>query len=161
MKMMQTINRIVLCGGVVAMIALAINATASEQTAPPTGEEAERQQEGNAWDEAGKEVREAAGSVADATKETAGTAWETLRTESADLWQQTKTGSRELFDTVGEKSKEAWQVTREGSREIWEKGKARIHQATAPEPPAPPEAAPPAPPVAPSQPELSAPAQSQ
>lgn len=145
MKMMQTINRMIAFGFMVAVVALPYKAPAEEQAAPKEEQVGQGQETGK-WQAAGQEVKEAAGSVAEATTETAGTAWDTLKSESIEAWEKTRSGSRELFDTVGEKSKEAWQVTQEESKSFWEKGKAKIHEITAPSPPVPPHA--PAPPAA-------------
>ena len=41
------------------------------------------------WEAAGREVQDAAGAVAEATKETTGSAWDTLKSESAEVWQKT------------------------------------------------------------------------
>jgi len=137
MKMMHTINRVIICGLTLAVVSYLSNAVAEEQ-ATPKEEGIVQQQEANKWGEAGKEVKEAAGSVAEATTETAGTAWDTVKTESVEAWEKTRAGSREMFETVGDKSKEAWQVTKEESKNFWEKGKAKVHEVTAPAPPVAP-----------------------
>lgn len=139
MKMMRTINRMIAFGFMVAVVAFPCHAPAEEQAAPKE-EHVGQQRETSKWQAAGQEVKEAAGSVAEATTETAGTAWDTVKNESVEAWEKTRSGSRELFDTVGEKSKEAWQVTQEESKNFWEKGKAKIHEITAPTPPVPPHA---------------------
>lgn len=145
MKVMQMINRLWMVALVGALAALPVQGSEEQQTGGSPQEKVEQQQP-DKWNEAGKEVKEAAGSVADATKETAGTAWDTLKTESTTAWEKTRSGSRELFETVGEKSKEAWQITKEETKDFWEKGKAKIHEVTAPEPPKPP-----SPPQAPAE----------
>jgi hypothetical protein len=137
MKMMQTINRMIACGFMVAVVSLPCNASAEDQAAPK-GEPVGQHQEPGKWQAAGQEVKEAAGSVAEATTETAGTAWDTVKNESIEAWEKTRSGSRELFETAGEKSKEAWHVTQEESKSIWEKSKAKIHEITAPSPPVAP-----------------------
>jgi hypothetical protein len=139
MKMRHTLNQVVICGLTLAVVSCLSNAVAEEQTSPRK-EGVVQQQEASKWGEAGKEVKAAAGSVAEATTETAGTAWDTLKTESVEAWEKTRAGSREVFDTVGDKSKEAWHVTREESKNFWEKGKAKIHEVTSPDPPVAPAA---------------------
>ena len=89
MKMMHTINRVIICGLTFAVVSFLSNAVAEEQ-ATPKEEGIVQQQEANKWGEAGKEVKEAAGSVAEATTETAGTAWDTVKTESVDIPGQSK-----------------------------------------------------------------------
>ncbi len=113
------------------------------------------------WEAAGHEVQEATGAVMDATHDTASSAWDSFKSGSSEVWEKTKTGSRELYDTVGEKSKQAWDATREESQDLWRKGKAALHEATAPESPAavkapqtPPK---PTPPTPPAHPESAAP----
>ncbi|NLX19152.1 MAG: hypothetical protein GXY53_07725 [Desulfobulbus sp.] len=137
MKTVQIIKRLWLLS--LAGILSGLPVQASEQ-ALQGGEVPQQttEQQADKWSEAGKEVKEAASSVADATKETAGTAWESLKAESATIWEKTKSGSAELFETVGEKSKEAWSVTKEETKDFWNKGKSLIHEATAPDPPTPP-----------------------
>jgi hypothetical protein len=133
-----------------------------EVGAPGAGEASA--QDANKWQAAGQEVKDASSAVAEATRETAGTAWDSLKSGSSEVWEKTKSGSQELYETAGEKSKQAWRTTKEESRELWQKGKATIHEATAPEttapqaPPAPPEPAPPAAPAMPTQPEAASPA---
>lgn len=155
-KTTRMIKKMCCYGFAAAMIALPVHGATEEQPVPKEQGSVERQQQESRWNEAGKDVKEAAGSVTEATKETAGTAWDTLKTESAETWEKTKAGSRELIDTVETTSKKTWQATKEGSRDLWQKGKAKIHEATAPDPPvspAPPTkpaAEPPAAPAAPS-----------
>lgn len=139
MNMVRTIHRIVLGGLMLTATSIPVHAAAAEE--PVNGPApAPQQQEASKWDVAGHGVKQASGAVMEASKETAGTAWDSLKTESVEVWERTKTGSRELYDTVGEKSKEAWHATKEESKTFWEKGKASIHEATAPESPAAPTA---------------------
>ncbi len=64
------------------------------------------------WEKAGKEVSEATHAVGDATVDS-----------SKKAWKATKEGSAE-----------AWDATKEKSKEWWEQGKAKVHDASAPEP---------------------------
>ncbi len=137
MKMMRTIKGAIAFGFMVAVVALPCNAPAEEPAAHKEEHVGQRQETGK-WQAAGQEVKEAAGSVTEATAETAGTAWDTVKSESVEAWEKARVGSRQLFDTVGEKSKEAWQITQEESKSFWEKGKAKIHEITAPSPPVAP-----------------------
>ncbi|MCL1980689.1 MAG: hypothetical protein FWG62_06405 [Proteobacteria bacterium] len=160
MDMKRVIKKMLFCGAA-AMVTLPGFGFAEEYVAPKD-QQATIQQEASApqqegapqreskWSEAGREVKQATGSVVEATKETTGAAWETVKNESSSAWEKTKSGSRELYDTVGDKSKEAWHATKEESKSIWERGKSLVHEATAPNPPvAPPAgAAPPATPPA-------------
>jgi hypothetical protein len=66
MKMMHTINRVIICGLTLAVVSFLSNAVAEEQTTYKE-EGIVQQQEASKWGEAGKEVKEAAGSVAEAT----------------------------------------------------------------------------------------------
>ena len=107
-----------------------VNANPAQQSAPA---------EPGKWEAAGREVRDAAGAVLEATKESTGTAWDSVKSGSAEVWDKTKSGSQEV-----------WHATREESQDWWQKGKAMIHEATAPEPaPAPPAATTPVEPVSP------------
>lgn len=69
------------------------------------------------WDDAKKEVVEAADAVADASKET----WEDSKDKSKELWQATK-----------EKSQETADATTEGTVSLWEQAKKKVHDWTAP-----------------------------
>lgn len=75
---------------------------------------AAEEEEPGRWEKAGKEIKEAGSAVLDATKETGKEAW----------------------DTTKEGTKKAWQVTKEESAELYEKGRAKIHEMTAPDQPA-------------------------
>lgn len=142
----------------------------ADQTAAPQAEgpvqatpspDQEAREAPASWPEAGKEMREAGGAVAGATEKSVSSAWEEVKSKSAKAWEKTKEGAGEAAEVIGDKSREAWQETREGTRELWHRGKAAIHEATAPE--EPPRPAPPTPanavpaPVQPVQPD-SAPA---
>lgn len=72
------------------------------------------EEEPGRWEKAGKEIKEAGSAVLDATKETGKEAW----------------------DTTKEGTKKAWKVTKEESAELYEKGRAKIHEMTAPDQPA-------------------------
>jgi hypothetical protein len=78
------------------------------------------------WDKAGGEISEAAHAIGDATVDTSKKAWDATREGSTEAWDATKEGSAK-----------AWDVTKEKTRSAWEKGKAQLHDATAPEPAAP------------------------
>jgi len=137
MNTMQTVKRILCCGCAAALMSLPALSRAEEQTAPKNQEAAAPQQESK-WSEAGRNIKGAAGSVAEATKETTGAAWDTVKNGTSSAWEKTKSGSRELYEAAGDKSKEAWQTTKEESKSVWEKGKSLIHEATAPAPPVAP-----------------------
>ena len=151
MKMMRIVHVAVvgaLMGG--ASFAWAVDGKESEpaEVVAPT-QQAVPAQSGK-WESAGREVQDAAGAVAEATRESTGTAWDAIKSGSAEMWDKTKSGSQELYHTAGERSKEAWHATKEESQDLWHKGKALIHEATAPEPAAaPPAATAPVEPVAP------------
>jgi hypothetical protein len=102
---------------------------------PASGEE----QGGNEQRAAGQEVTKAPGSGGDTTKETAGISWD-----------KTKAESKALMHTISKKTKNVWAKTKAESKEAWEKGKAKMHEVTAPTPPsapAKPVTPPPTPPV--------------
>lgn len=69
------------------------------------------------WDDAKKEVVEAADAVADASKGT----WEESKDKSQQIWKATK-----------EKSQETADATTEGTLSIWERAKKKVHEWTAP-----------------------------
>jgi hypothetical protein len=153
MNMMCMIKKMLLYGCAMAMVSLPVAGQTGE--AVSADQRAGAPQQESKWSEAGRNVKEAAGSVADATKETTGAAWDTVKSGSSSMWEKTKEGSKEAWQATKEGSKEAWQATKEGSKDAWEKGKALIHEATAPDPPS----APPSPdaPPAPSAPPATAP----
>jgi len=99
--------------------------------------------EGN-WDKAGKEVKEAAGAVADATMYSSRKAWNKTKEESQELYEKAKEESEEAWDktmeksdktwkTVKEESSEAWEKTKDASKEAYDTSKDKIHEATAPD----------------------------
>ena len=61
MGMIQTIKRLIFCGLMGAVLVISSNAVAEEQ-ATPKEEGVVQQQETSNWGEAGKDVKEAAGS---------------------------------------------------------------------------------------------------
>lgn len=69
------------------------------------------------WDEAKKQVVEAADAVADASKDT----WEDSKDKSKEIWEATK-----------EKSQETADATTEGTLSLWERAKKKVHDWTAP-----------------------------
>lgn len=69
------------------------------------------------WDDAKKQVEEAADAVADASKST----WEGSKDKSKELWEATK-----------EKGQETADATTEGTLSLWERAKKKIHDWTAP-----------------------------
>ncbi len=75
-------------------------------------EEAIVPEEPGKWEKAGHEIGDAAHAVGDATADSSKRAW----------------------DTTKEESVEAWDSTKKKSKELWEDGKAKLHDATAPEP---------------------------
>lgn len=75
------------------------------------------EEEPGRWEKAGKEIKEAGSALAEATKES----------------------SKEAWDTTKEGTKKAWEATKEESAELYEKGRAKIHEMTAPDQPATPE----------------------
>jgi len=149
MKMMQIMS---LVG--VSLLCTPCYTAWAENEASGHGQEVVKEQEPSAhneskWGTAGHEVKEATGAVVDATQDSVGSAWDSLKQGSSELWEKTKSGSKETYDTVGEKSKKAWDATKEETERLWHKGKAALHEATAPEKPA---AAPPKDPAEPTQP---------
>ncbi|MDY0390412.1 hypothetical protein [Desulfobulbus oligotrophicus] len=138
MKAMQRIQRLWLLPLVGILTVLPVQGAEQPPPEENVPQEKKIEQQPDKWSEAGREVRQATGSVADATKESAGTAWESLKTGSTTAWEKTRSGSVHLFESVGEKSREAWSVTKEETADFWNKGKSLIHEATAPDPPAPP-----------------------
>lgn len=149
MKVMQ-----IVCGAVVGSLlgaqSLAWATEGDGGTLNPAPVQQATPSEPGKWEAAGREVRDAAGAVLEATRESTGTAWDSVKSGSVEVWDKTKSGSQEVYNTVGERSKEAWHATREESQDWWQKGKAMIHEATAPEPaPAPPAATAPVEPVSP------------
>lgn len=148
MKMMRFVHLVGVAGLIV--VPSAIWATEKNNDQPTEQEQAQHSAtaEPGKWENAGREVRDAAGAVVEATRESTGTAWDAVKSGSSEAWDKTKSGSQELYHSMEERSKEAWHATREESQDLWHKGKALIHEATAPEPvapaPSPPPAAPPA-----------------
>lgn len=105
---------------------------------------AEATEEGK-WDKAGKEMKEAADAVVEASRDSTREAWQTTKEESGDLyenageesaemWEKTKEKSGEVWETIKVESFEAWEKAREESERIYDKAKAKIHEATAPDP---------------------------
>ena len=163
MKMMQVIS---LVGMTLCFSPIHSSWAQGEEEGAKVDASTEREaprQEDNKWGTAGHEVKQATSAVVEATRETAGSAWDSLRSGSSEVWHKTKDGSIELYDTVGEKSKQAWHATKEESQELWHKGKAVLHDATAPErpvtkaPQAPPQPEAPATPVQPETPQAASP----
>lgn len=109
-----------------------------------------------AWDQAGQEVKEAAGevkdaagAVKDATKETSKGAWEKTRDESRQIyhrareesgeaWQKTRQTSESVWDSIRQETRETWIKLREESKEALKDAKGKIHEATAPQEPGEP-----------------------
>lgn len=97
------------------------------------------------WNKAGKEVKEAAGAVVDATADTSKETWDATKDgasdaydataeKSGEIWDATKDTSEDVWGTIKVESVEAWEKTRDGSKSIYEKAKEKIHEATAPDP---------------------------
>jgi len=93
--------------------------------------------EAGGWTKAGDEIGEAAHAVGDATADSSKKAWNATKEGSAEAWDATKKGSKEAWDATKDGSAEAWDATKESSKSAWSKGKAKIHDATAPAPPVP------------------------
>ncbi len=107
------------------------------------------------WDTAGREMKEASHAVGEATKESwqdtrdasatardttkreSGKAWDKTMEVSNEAWQDTRDASATAWDATKRESGKAWDKTMEVSDDAWEKGKARLHEATAPDPEVP------------------------
>ena len=96
------------------------------------------------WGKVEKEMSEAAHALSDATVDTSKKAWKATKEGSSEAWDATKEGSVEAWDATKDGSQNAWNATKEGSQEAWsatsekskttwEKGKKKVHEATAPD----------------------------
>lgn len=109
------------------------------------------EEEATSRDQAGQEVKEPAGetkeagAVKDVTRETSKDAWQKTRDESRQIyhrakeesreaWQKTRQTSESAWDTIKKESRETWNTVKEESKKAFTDTKARIHEATAPEP---------------------------
>jgi hypothetical protein len=116
-----------------------------------SGTASRAEEEETSRDQAGQEVKEAAGgakeagAVKDATRETSKEAWQKTRDESRQIYHRAKEESGEAWEKTRQTSESTWDTIKQESREIWKKlleeskkaitdTKARIHEATAPEP---------------------------
>jgi hypothetical protein len=74
------------------------------------------------WDAVVGEISEAVHAVGEATVDT-----------SKKVWKVTKEGTTEAWEATEEESVKVWGAAKEKSKAIWEKGKFKLHDATAPE----------------------------
>ncbi len=103
-----------------------------------------QEEQADKWGQAGKEIKEAAEAVTEATKDSAEHSWEKTKELGKEVATETKSTSKKLWEKTKEGSKKAWEKTKTTSKKAWDKtkevtektiegGKAKIHELTAPD----------------------------
>lgn len=89
------------------------------------------------WDQAGREITEAASAVGDAAEETTREVWR----KSKELWRKTRRTSEATWDSARQESNQVWEKAMREASEALADTSARIQEATGPQPqpPAPTE----------------------
>ncbi len=82
----------------------------------------------NSWHKAGQDIKEAAKSVGNATKET----YEKTKEKSSEAWHKTKEESKKAYDEGKEESQGFWHSVKVKLKEWYKDAKTSIHSATAP-----------------------------
>lgn len=74
----------------------------------------------SSWQKAGRELREAADAIGDASKES----WDKTKDASGEIWHATKESGEEALEATKEGGKNLWQQTKSTSQEVVAKAKS-------------------------------------